>query len=89
MGGACNAYGESKVAYRILVEKPEGKRPLVRPRCKWVNYIKMDLQEVGYEGMDWIDLSEDRNSWLSFVNSVMNFSGSIKCGEFLYYLRTV
>ena len=50
--------------------------------------IKIDLQEVGYEGKDWIAMSEDRDSWLSFVNSVMNFSGSIKCAEFLYYLRT-
>jgi len=53
-----------------------------------VDNIKIDLQEVGYEGKDWIAMSEDRDSWLSFVNSVMNFSGSIKCAEFLYYLRT-
>ena len=68
--------------------KPEGKRPLVRPRHKWVDNIKMDIQEVGCEGMDRIDVSEDRDSWLSFVNSVMNFSGSIKCAEFIDYLRT-
>jgi hypothetical protein len=69
------------------VGKSEGKRPLVRPKRKWVDNIKMDLQEVGYEGIDWIDMSEDRDSWLSFVNSVMNFSGSIKFGEFPDYLR--
>jgi len=88
MGGACSTYGESKVILRILEEKPEGNRPFVRPRCKWADNIKMNLQEVGYEGMDWIDVSEDRAGWLSFVNSVMNFSDSIKCGEYLDYLRT-
>ena len=55
-----------------MEEKPERKRPLVRPRCKWLDNIKNDLQEVGYEGTDWIDVSEDRASWLSFVDSLMN-----------------
>jgi hypothetical protein len=49
----------------------------------------MDLQRVGYESKDWIDMSEDRDSWLSFVNSVMNFSDSIKCAEFLDYLISI
>jgi hypothetical protein len=87
-GGAFRAYGESRGVYRILVGKHEGKRPLVRPRHEWVYNIKMDLQEVGYERMDWIEVSEDRDGWLSVVNSVMNFSGSIKCGEIVEYLRT-
>ena len=53
--------------------KPEGKRPSGRPRHRWEDNIKMDLQEVGFEGMDWIELSQDRDSWLALVNAVMNF----------------
>jgi hypothetical protein len=56
-----------------LVEEPEGKRPLVRLRLRWVDTIKMDLQEVGCEGMDWIELAQDRDSWLELVNVVMQF----------------
>ena len=52
--------------------KPEGKRPLGRPRCRWEGNIKMDLQEVGCEGMDWIDLARDRDWWGALVNAVMN-----------------
>jgi len=54
------------------VGKPEGKRPLGRPRCRWEDNIKMDLQEVGCGGMDWIELAQDRNGWREFVNAVMN-----------------
>jgi hypothetical protein len=57
MGGACSTYGEEEV----LVEKPEGKRPLGRPRCRWEDNIKMDLQEIGCGGMDWIELAQDRD----------------------------
>jgi hypothetical protein len=57
----------------VLVEKHEGKRPLGRPRHTWEDYIKMDLQEVGWGDMDWIDLAQDRDSWRAFVNAVMNF----------------
>ena len=49
--------------------KPDGKRALGRPRCRWKDNIKMGLQEVGYEGMDWIDLAQDRDSWLALVNT--------------------
>jgi hypothetical protein len=63
---------EKKNAYKILVGKPEGKRPLGRPRRWYVNNIKMDLREIGWDGMDWIDLVEDRNQWRALVNTVMN-----------------
>ena len=58
--------------YRVLVEKPEGKRPLGRPRRRWEDNIKMDLQEVGCGGIDWIELAQDRGRWRALVNAVMN-----------------
>ena len=64
--------GEGRGVYRVLVRKPEGKRPLGRPRRIWKDSIKMDLQEVGCGGMDWIDLAQDRNRWRALVNAVMN-----------------
>jgi hypothetical protein len=64
--------GEKRNAYRILVGKPGGKRPLGRPRCKWVDNIKMDLREIGWGGMDWIDLAQDRDQLRAFRNTVMN-----------------
>jgi hypothetical protein len=64
--------GEKRNAYRILVGKPEGKRPLGRPRRRWVDNIKMDLREVGWEGLDWIDLSQDRDQRRALVNTVLN-----------------
>ena len=57
---------------RVLVGKPDGKRPLVRPRRRWEDNIKMDLQEVGCAGMDWIKLAQDRDKWRAFVKAVMN-----------------
>jgi hypothetical protein len=63
--------GEKKHAYRILVGKLEGKRPLRRPRCKWKD-IKMDSREIGWGGMDWIHLAQDRDQWRALVNTVMN-----------------
>jgi hypothetical protein len=59
-------------AYTILVGKPEGKRPLGRPRCRWVHNIKMDLREIGWSGMDGIDLAQDRNQSRALVNTAMN-----------------
>jgi hypothetical protein len=58
---------------RILVGKPEGKRPLGRPRRKWEDNIKMDLREIGWGGMDSLDLAQDRDLWRAFVNMEMNF----------------
>jgi hypothetical protein len=59
-------------AYRTLVGKPEGKRPLGRPRHGWVDIIKMYLREIRCYGMDWIDLAQDRDQWRALVNTVMN-----------------
>jgi hypothetical protein len=63
--------GEKRNAYRILVGKPEGKRPLGRPRRSWVDNIKMDLREIGWDGTNWIDLAQDRDQWRALVNMVM------------------
>jgi len=72
MDGAGSTMGERRGVYRVLVWKPEGKRPLGRAWRKWEDNIKMDLQEVGCRGMDWIDLAQDRDRWRALVNAVMN-----------------
>jgi hypothetical protein len=64
--------GEKRNAYRILVGYPEGKRPLGRPIRRWVENIKMDLREIGWDGMDRIDLAQNRDQWRALVNAVMN-----------------
>jgi hypothetical protein len=64
--------GEMRNAYRILVGKPEGKTPPGRPRRRWVDNIKIDLREIGLDGVDWIDLVQDRDQWRALVNTVMN-----------------
>ena len=64
--------GEERGVHRVLVGKPEGKRPLGRPRRRWEDNIKIDLQEVG-EGGDWMELAQDRDRWRALVNTVMNF----------------
>jgi hypothetical protein len=63
---------EKRNACRILVGKPEGKRPLGRPKRRWVDNIKMDLREIEWDGMDWIDLAQDRDQWRALVNAQMN-----------------
>jgi hypothetical protein len=72
MGRACSTNGENWNAYRILVGKPEGKRPLGRPRCRWVANTKIDLREIGWDGTDWIDLAQNTDQWRALVNTVMN-----------------
>jgi hypothetical protein len=62
MGRTCGTYGERRGAYRALVGKPEGRRPLGRPRRRWEDNIKIDLREVGYGGADWVDLAQDRDT---------------------------
>jgi len=64
--------GERRGLYRVLVGKPKGKRPFGRPRHRWEDNIKMDLQEVGCGGMDWIELAPDRDRWWAHVNMIMN-----------------
>jgi hypothetical protein len=64
--------GEKRNAYRILVEMPEGKRLLGRTRRRWVDNIKMDLTEIGWDGMDWIELAQNRDQWRALVNTIMN-----------------
>jgi len=63
--------GEERGVYRVLVGKPEGKIPMGRPRCRWVNNIRMDIQEVGCGYMDWIGLAQDRHRWRTLVSAVM------------------
>jgi hypothetical protein len=72
MDRVCSTNGERMNAYRILVGKPEGRRPLGRQRLRWVGNIKMDLKEIEWDGIDWIDLTQDRDHWRALVNTVMN-----------------
>ena len=84
MGWTCGAYGgEERGVYRVLVGKPERKRPLGRPRRRWVDNIRMDLQEVGCGYMDWIGLAQDRDSRRAFVSAVMKLRVPWNAGNFL------
>ena len=73
MDGARTRMGKKRGVYRVLVGKPEGKRPLERARRRWKDNIKMDLQEVGCGVIDWIELAQDRERCRAIVNAVMNF----------------
>jgi hypothetical protein len=64
--------GEGRVFCRVLVGRPEGKRPVGRPRCRWENNIKLDLREIGIDEANWIQLAQDRVQWWAFVKTVMN-----------------
>jgi hypothetical protein len=73
MGRACSANGgEEECVGGKVVGEPEGKRPLGRPRRRWVDIIKMGLREIGWDGMDWIDLAQDTDQWMALVNTMMN-----------------
>jgi hypothetical protein len=73
MDRACSSDGEGRGLYRVLVGKPEGKRPLSRTRRRWEDNIKTELQAVGCGSGDWIELAHDRDRWRKIVNVVMNF----------------
>jgi hypothetical protein len=70
--GHNQATSQKKLKTLVRILQPEGKRPLGRPRCRWEDNIMMDIQEVRCGGMDWIELVQDRDSWLALVNAVMN-----------------
>jgi hypothetical protein len=82
MGGACSTNGKKRNAYRILVGKQEGKRPLGRPRRRWNDNIKMDLGEIVWDGIHWINLAQDWDQWRARDHSNETL-GSIKCWEIL------
>ena len=81
--------GEKRGAYRVLVEKPEGKRPLGRPRRRWVDNIGTDLQEVGCGYVDWIGLAQDWEWWRTLVSAVMNLRVQYNAGNFLTSCKPV
>jgi hypothetical protein len=73
--------GEKRNMYRLLVGKPEGKRPLGRPRSRWMDNIKLDLLEIGLNVVDWIGLAQDRCRWRALMNSVMNLRVPYSAGK--------
>ena len=81
--GHVKRMGERRGVYRVLVGKPEGKRPLGRPRCRSEDNIKMYLQEEGSWGMDWIEMAQDRDRWRTLVNALMNIRVTQKEGNFV------
>ena len=76
MGWACSTVVARRGVYRVLAWKPERKRPLGRPRHRWNDNIKVDIQKVGFEGMDWIDVAQNRDRLRALVNAVMNLRAS-------------
>jgi hypothetical protein len=72
MNRSCSTNGDKRNAYRILVGEAEEKRPLRRPRLRWVDNIKMDLREIEWGGVDWIDLPQERDQWWALVNTAIN-----------------
>jgi hypothetical protein len=80
---------EKRNVYRLLVGKPEGKRTLGRPRCRWIDNIKVGLLEIGLSVVDWIGLAQDRYRWRALVNSVMNLRFPKKCWESTDWLHNL
>ena len=87
MGRACGTYG-GRVEHKVLVGKSEGKRPLGRPRRRWEDNNKMDLEEVGRGCADWMELAQDRDRWRALVSTVMNFRVPSNAGNFLISCKT-
>jgi hypothetical protein len=83
MSRECSTNGEKRDMYRLLVGKLEGKRPLGRPRCRWVDNIEMDLGEIGCGGVDWICLDQYRDKWRTLVNMLINLQLPCNAGSFL------
>jgi hypothetical protein len=76
-------YWERRIVYRVLMGKPEGKRPLGRPRSRWDDNMQIDLQEVGWRGIDWIYLTQYIDRWQALLNAVMNFRVPLNAQNFL------
>jgi hypothetical protein len=72
VGGTCNTNGEKRNVFSLLVGKPERKRPVRRPSCRRVDNTKMNLVEIGWDGVDWIGVAQNRENWRGLVNAVMN-----------------
>ena len=89
MGRVCCAYGWGEGEYRVLLGKQEVKRPMGRPRRRWVDNIRMDLQEVGCGYMDWMGLAQDRDRWRTVVSAVMNLRVPWNAGNFLTSFKPV
>jgi hypothetical protein len=83
LAGHVALMGELRGTYDILVGKPEGRRPLGRPRRRWEGNIKMDLREIGFGDVDWIHSAQDRDTWRALVNTMMNLRVSKNAGNFL------
>jgi len=89
MGGECSTYRGEERRIQVLMGKPEGKRPLGRPRLRWEDNIKMDLQEVECVDMDWIEQAQDRDGWRELMNAVINIWVPQNAGNFLTSLEPV
>ena len=91
LAGHVARMGKERGVYRVLVGKPEGMRPLGRPRRRWVDNIRMDLQEVGCGYVDWIELAQDRDRWRTLVSAVINLRGNFltSCKAVSFSRRTL
>jgi hypothetical protein len=78
--------GEERKMYKVLVGKPEGRRPLGRPRCRWEDGVRMDIREIGLGGVDWIRLAQDRDRWQAVVSVVMNLRVLVPRRELVSYI---